>query len=164
MARAASCMTRNWPSNAGKFGLKRTPIVAACGTSSRNRPSRLGSSAALKLLIPVMFPPGRLRLATKPRSTGSPPNVETIGIVAVAALAASAAGSAPTETSTALGVAVSGQPAAERGHEMRALIRRPRAEEPDHRHRRLLRVRGERPRRGFTAKKRYERAPIHSIT
>jgi hypothetical protein len=41
-----------------------------------------------KKLTPVMFPPGRLRLATKPAPTGSPPNVKTIGIVVVAALAA----------------------------------------------------------------------------
>src|SRR5262249_21540822 len=37
------------------------------------------------------------------------------------------------------------------------------SEKPDHRHRRLLRVRRERPRRR-AAEQRYERAPPHSIT
>ena len=54
-------------------------------------------------LIPVTLPPGRLRLATRPRSTGSSVNSETIGIVAVAALAAIAEGSPPTETSALTG-------------------------------------------------------------
>src|SRR5262249_21113526 len=40
----------------------------------------------------VTLPPGRLRLATKPSLTGSPPLANTIGIVVVAALAASTAG------------------------------------------------------------------------
>jgi hypothetical protein len=38
----------------------------------------------------VTFPPGLLRLATRPNLTGSPPVLKTIGIVAVAALAATA--------------------------------------------------------------------------
>jgi hypothetical protein len=37
-------------------------------------------------------PPGRLMLGTRPNSTGSPPTLNTIGIVAVAAFAAAAAG------------------------------------------------------------------------
>jgi len=45
-----------------------------------------------KLLAPVMLPPGRFRLATTPNSTGSLPIEKTIGIVVVAAFAASAAG------------------------------------------------------------------------
>jgi FlaG/FlaF family flagellin (archaellin) len=39
----------------------------------------------------VALPPGRLRLATRPIATGSPPMAKTIGMVAVAALAASVA-------------------------------------------------------------------------
>ena len=39
----------------------------------------------------MTLPPGRLRLATRPALTGSPPTVKTIGMVVVAALAASAA-------------------------------------------------------------------------
>jgi putative ABC transport system substrate-binding protein len=39
-------------------------------------------------LTPVALPPGRARLATRPSLTGSSPTPKTIGIVAVAALAA----------------------------------------------------------------------------
>src|SRR5262249_59540704 len=47
---------------------------------------------------PVIFPPGRARLRARPMPTGSPDSM-TIGIVAVAALAARAAGGgqAPTK-------------------------------------------------------------------
>ena len=41
---------------------------------------------------PVTLPPGRERLATSPTATGSLPTVNTIGIDAVAAFAARAAG------------------------------------------------------------------------
>ena len=37
-----------------------------------------------KKLMPVMLPPGRLRLETRPAVTGSSPMLNTIGIVAVA--------------------------------------------------------------------------------
>jgi hypothetical protein len=49
------------------------------------------TSALLSVLTPVTFPPGRLKLATRPSLMGSPPVKKTIGIVAVAALAARAA-------------------------------------------------------------------------
>ena len=42
-----------------------------------------------------MLPPGLFRLATRPTSTGSAPVLKTIGIVAVAALAASADATLP---------------------------------------------------------------------
>ncbi|MFZ0649917.1 MAG: hypothetical protein WAZ97_03390 [Pseudolabrys sp.] len=41
-------------------------------------------------LTPVILPPGRLRLATMPASTGSVPAEKTIGMVGVAAFAARA--------------------------------------------------------------------------
>ena len=53
---------------------------------------RLAPSTFMKLLMPVTFPAGRLRLATKPTLTGSSPMTKTIGIVSVAALAARAPG------------------------------------------------------------------------
>ena len=101
---------------------------------------------------------------------------KTIGIVAVAALAASAAGSplgrnkdghgsarefscqrrqpivfaeCPTvfdHHGLAFEEAAFAEAATERDDQMRALIRRPGAEKPDHRHRRLLRTRRKRPR------------------
>ena len=54
-------------------------------------PSRFAPSSAEMKPTPVTLPPGRLRLATRPSLTGSPPVANTIGIVVVAALAASAA-------------------------------------------------------------------------
>jgi hypothetical protein len=42
--------------------------------------------------MPVRFAPGRLRLATRPRATGSMPLEKTMGMVVVAAFAASVAG------------------------------------------------------------------------
>src|SRR5262245_30957404 len=52
------------------------------------------------------------------------------------------------------------EPAMERCHVCRRVVWEPPAEEPDHRHRRLLRVRRERP-RGRTAEERDELAPFH---
>src|SRR5262249_9795570 len=49
-------------------------------------------------LIPVALPPGRLRLATRPIFTGSAPMMKTMGIVSVAALAASVAAVLPGVT------------------------------------------------------------------
>ena len=65
---------------------------ATPGTSSRKSPSRFGSIRLDRSVTPVTLPPGRLKLATKPWLTGSPPIPKTIGIVAVARLAASERG------------------------------------------------------------------------
>ena len=43
------------------------------------------------LVTPVLLPPGRARLSTRPAATGSVTPMKTIGIVAVALRAASAA-------------------------------------------------------------------------
>src|SRR5262249_56500896 len=51
----------------------------------------------------------------------------------------------------------------ERDQDLRVLAERPGAEDPDHRHRRLLPTRRERPRRR-AAEQRHERAAPHSIT
>ena len=58
----------------------------------RSSPSLLRPSATSKLLTPVMLPPGRFKLATRPNLIGSSAVVNTMGIIAVAALAACAAG------------------------------------------------------------------------
>src|SRR5262245_64879970 len=50
------------------------------------------------------------------------------------------------------------------GHKTCSVGGRRAAEEPDHRHRRLLRARRERPCDGRSAEQRYERAALHSIT
>src|SRR6516162_11512493 len=74
------------------FGFSSTAKRSALGSSSCKSPSRLVPSSAFIELILVKLPPGRLRLATRPISTGSAPTLKTIGTVAVTALAASAAG------------------------------------------------------------------------
>ena len=125
--------------------------------------------------MPVALPPGRARLATRPSWTGSSPTPKTIGIVAVAALAASAGrvagrGDHGHLSADQIGhqcrqaIVLALQPVvldrhvlafdvagfvetfAERGHIARGGIGRPVVDKPDHRQRRLLRARRERPR------------------
>ena len=57
--------------------------------------------AELSGLIPVILPPGRLKLAISPALTGSAPLTKTMGIVDVAALAASPAAGPPVAAITA---------------------------------------------------------------
>ena len=86
---------------AGNAGSARTPNRAALGINSRSNCNFFGANSAVKLALPVAFAPGRLRLTTRPNATGSPPVVKTIGMVVVAAFAASAAGVlAATSTAT----------------------------------------------------------------
>jgi hypothetical protein len=114
---------------------------AAPGRNSRKSPSCFAPRSAVMKLIPVTLPPGRLRLATRPSLTGSPPVAKTIGTVVVAALAPSAAGVLPT------------------------IVSERRAKKPHHRHRSLLRARPERPGGSRAAEQRDELAPPHhSIT
>jgi len=66
------------------------PIEPADRANSRSNSSRLPTSALTSWLTPVRLPPGRLRLATNPDLTGSPPTVNMIGMVDVARFAACA--------------------------------------------------------------------------
>src|SRR5262249_61557457 len=50
----------------GFCGLTSTPRCVAAGNSSCKSPSRLATSSLLMELTPVMLPPGRLRLSTRP--------------------------------------------------------------------------------------------------
>ena len=63
------------------------------GARSRAKPEslarKIGTAGETR---PVTLPPGRAKLATRPLPTGSRPATNTIGMVVVAALAASAAG------------------------------------------------------------------------
>lgn len=79
-------------------GLMSRPKTVAVGTTSCSSSNRFGFTSALSDVAPVMLPPGWLRLATRPRATGSAPISNTIGIVDVAALAASAPGTPPGVT------------------------------------------------------------------
>src|SRR5262245_4719523 len=88
MARAAISTSLNVDSVFGMLaGFTSTATRAIVGTSSRSSSSRFDVSSALTKLIPVRFPPGRERLATNPRLTGSSDTTKTTGIVVVAALA-----------------------------------------------------------------------------
>src|SRR5262249_15016708 len=82
------------------IGLTSTPTRMALGTRSCRSDSRLACVSRPNVWKPVAFPPGRARLATRPSLTGSRPTPKAIGIVAVAALAATA-GASPSAAITA---------------------------------------------------------------
>ena len=142
-----------------------------------------------KKLTPVTLPPGRLRLATKPSWTGSPPSREHDrnrggrrlgGQNRIAAsgrgdhghLAADQIGRKRRQSIVlvfrkpvfdrhvaAFDIAGFTQATAERIREVGPVISPQAGQEADHRHRRLLRARRERPRRRRTAEQRDELAP-----
>src|SRR5262249_44046651 len=90
MAGAASCTICNWDSVDEAFaGLRSTATRTALGTKSCRSRSRFAANSTASQLMPVRLPPGRARLATRPSLPGSSPTPNTIGIVVVAALAAS---------------------------------------------------------------------------
>src|SRR5262249_31469142 len=79
----------------------KTAIRDNFGIVSFRSSRRLPLSSGARVDSPVMFPPGRARLATNPLKTGSPSWAMTIGIVEVATLAGRVAPSPPvTITST----------------------------------------------------------------
>src|SRR5215472_11462437 len=84
----------------GNFGFTSALTTAGWGTNSCSNPNRFASRSLEKKLTPVTLPPGRARLATRPSLTGSVPLPKTMGIVVVAAFAASAAGVLQTMTAT----------------------------------------------------------------
>ena len=65
-------------------------MTVAVGTIWCNFSICFCTSSVARLFTPVALPPGRARLATSPSATGSAAVEKTIGIVVVAALAASA--------------------------------------------------------------------------
>ena len=69
-----------------------TAIRERPGTMALSNSTRLPARSGETLVSPVMLPPGRARLATSPLPTGSPTDVNTIGIVALACFAARVAG------------------------------------------------------------------------
>jgi hypothetical protein len=77
-------------SEVGFAVLIRKPMTVALGTSSRSNSNRFAARVVTRKDTPVILPPGRLRLETRPSSTGSAPVANTIGMLAVAALAATA--------------------------------------------------------------------------
>jgi hypothetical protein len=67
-------------------------MLVAVGTNSDKSANRFGPTWLFSDVTPVIFPPGMAKLGTSPVATGSVPVSKTIGIVVVAAFAASAAG------------------------------------------------------------------------
>src|SRR4051794_35890557 len=160
--------------------------------SSRRSSRRFAASSAIASDTPVILPPGRFRLTTRPVPTGSPPATNTIGMVDVAPFAANAVtlpcrddrrgaaadelGSKPGEAlvmsvriavidahALSFGEARFRQAAVEFRQEMRRLGPRPAAEETEERGRRL-RPRRARPERRRRAGAEDELPPPHSIT
>src|SRR5439155_22869669 len=86
---------------AGFAAFQKTATRETFGRASCSSSSLFPVSSAVKLDSPVIFPPGRERLATSPLPTGSLTLEKTTGIVLLAPLAARAAGVEPvTITST----------------------------------------------------------------
>ena len=86
--RAARSTSYHAGGTAGLLMLHRAAIRTAFGTSAWRSSTRFGYSSVTIGFRPVMFPPGRARLATKPCAMGSPAPVMTMGIVFVAFLVA----------------------------------------------------------------------------
>ena len=72
----------------GLAGFWRTATRETLGATALSISNCFPTSCGPIVASPVMLPPGRARLATKPSATGSPETVKTIGIVLVACLAA----------------------------------------------------------------------------
>jgi hypothetical protein len=82
-------------------GLTSRAKRVALGSRSCNSPTHFDPSSAFMVVTPVMLPPGLFRATTSPALTGSLPVVNTIGIVAVACLAANAISTGPVVAITA---------------------------------------------------------------
>ena len=100
MVRAAACTSVNWLSASGLFGFTSMAIMAAwepipAAAPTASSPAR-GDNRATREVTTRPIEAG-----DKAASTGSLPMLKTIGIVVVAALAASAGGSPPFATITA---------------------------------------------------------------
>src|SRR5215470_10032500 len=62
----------------GYLGFTSSPIIDVRGASSCRSCRRFPASSVVNMLTPVAFPPGLLRLATKPNLTGSSPTIKTM--------------------------------------------------------------------------------------
>src|SRR4029453_17998894 len=100
-AAAAASASRNWGVFPGLVGFQSTATRVSLGTSSLRSSSPFPISWSERRVGPVMFPPGRARLATSPAATGSAGPERTIGIALVARWAACAGGTPPCATMTA---------------------------------------------------------------
>ena len=157
-------------------GLTSTAIRTALGTKSCRSRRRLATTSWVKKLMPVALPPGRARLATRPSWTGSSATAEDdrngcgrsfgrkssrrvggrrdhghlsahqIGQQCRQAIILALQPAILDRQVLAFDVADFVEAFAERGRTGRGAIGRPAVDKCNHRHRRLLRARGERPR------------------
>src|SRR5262249_53036823 len=89
---AAACISSSWRTLEALSGLKRKATRETVGITSLRICSRLAPTSGPRMVLPVIFPPGRARLGTSPARTGSPIEIMTMGTVVVACLAAKLAG------------------------------------------------------------------------
>src|SRR5262245_21966568 len=99
MAAACACMLSE--TALGLPGLTKTPITPEVDNKPCSSCNCFATNVLARKLTPVTLPPGRFMLATRPNFTGSAPIANTIGMLEVAALAASAAAVAPPVAITA---------------------------------------------------------------
>jgi hypothetical protein len=99
-ATADAAISRISSTASGKPKLNMRPKRRRAGTSSRASWRRLPGRSASWVDRPVMLPPGRARLATKPLPTGSFERAKTMGMVEVTRFAAMIPAPAVNMTST----------------------------------------------------------------
>ena len=87
-------------------GFQRNAARETDGITSFRSCSRFGLRSGPRIVLPVILPPGRAKLAINPARTGSPIEIMTIGIVVVAICAARAAVE-PNSTMTSTGMPAS---------------------------------------------------------
>src|SRR5262249_53176831 len=90
--RCRACISSNWRTLEALSGFQRKATRKTVGMASLRICSRLAPTSGPRMVLPVIFPPGRARLGTSPARTGSPIEIMTMGIVVVACLAAKLAG------------------------------------------------------------------------
>src|SRR6516164_1332972 len=193
---AACTSLRTASARVASVGLMSAARRAAPGTSSCNSARRLATTTAVRKFTPVALPPGRPMLATRPRLTGSSTTPKTIGMGRGSGFCRACAGRGARHgnyrnpTADQIGyqfhhaIVLPVSPAifdrdvltfhksgfvetfAEGGQIEPIVVERTDTEKSDHRHRRLLRVRRERPHRR-AAEERHELAPsqieLHSV-
>src|SRR5262249_31924184 len=90
-------MTASSPTPENCAGSRMTATSVTPGATSLSSSSHFPLIAKSNCVKPVVLPPGRDRLATKPRSTGSEVSTKTIGIVARRVLQCAGHGAAKSQ-------------------------------------------------------------------
>ena len=139
-------------------------IVRISGSNSRNSPNLFEPNSLAMLVIPVILPPGRFKLATIPSATGSLPAANTMGFSVAELVACTTFERAISPTILDSDVLALHKPSlfqtlAERVHEMFRPLVRGAVQRADHRNCRLLRARREWPRRRHASRRFIIRSP-----